>query len=97
MNEISAAMDRVRSLGGDADVRAGAGIADVRDYAPGGDLPPSNVVQYDMVDGGRVMFRPSGTEPKLKMYYASRGDTKVAADAALDALKNTIDKLGIIV
>ena len=32
-------------------------------------LPPSNVIAYDLMGGGRVMLRPSGTEPKIKFYF----------------------------
>ena len=32
------------------------------------DLPASNVIAYDLEGGGRVMLRPSGTEPKIKFY-----------------------------
>jgi phosphoglucomutase len=31
-------------------------------------LPPSNVLQFSLADGGRVSARPSGTEPKIKFY-----------------------------
>ena len=49
-----------------------AGVAVVRtlDYAVGADgLPPSDVLRYDLAGGGRVMLRPSGTEPKIKYYF----------------------------
>ncbi len=32
------------------------------------DLPPSDVLAFDLADGGRVLARPSGTEPKIKFY-----------------------------
>ncbi len=35
-------------------------------------LPPSNVIAYDLEGGGRVMLRPSGTEPKIKYYFDLR-------------------------
>ncbi|XXF76574.1 phospho-sugar mutase [Myxococcaceae bacterium GXIMD 01537] len=40
-----------------------------KDYKPGGDLPPSNVIAYELEGGGRVTLRPSGTEPKIKYYF----------------------------
>ena len=61
--------------GADGRVRArpprplgGRRLAEVRDLRDGGDLPPADVVIWDLDDGTRVVFRPSGTEPKLKVY-----------------------------
>ncbi|MCL2057337.1 MAG: phospho-sugar mutase [Oscillospiraceae bacterium] len=33
-------------------------------------LPPSNVLEYGLSDGCTVIVRPSGTEPKIKIYYS---------------------------
>jgi phosphoglucomutase len=38
-------------------------------------LPKSNVVKLEFEDGSSVIVRPSGTEPKLKVYYTCVGDT----------------------
>ncbi|WP_461474618.1 phospho-sugar mutase [Microbacterium sp. HJ5] len=43
-------------------------------------LPPGDVLRLWLVDGSRVIVRPSGTEPKLKLYLDVRGDS--AADAS---------------
>ncbi|HWL00778.1 MAG TPA: phospho-sugar mutase, partial [Microbacteriaceae bacterium] len=32
----------------------------------------SDILRYDLVDGSRIIVRPSGTEPKLKAYLDSR-------------------------
>ncbi len=37
-------------------------------------LPKSNVLAFDLEDGGRVLARPSGTEPKVKFYFEVRAD-----------------------
>jgi phosphomannomutase len=46
---------------------AGRRVTSVTDYLTGGDLPPADVVQLDL-ERARVIARPSGTEPKLKVY-----------------------------
>jgi phosphomannomutase len=46
---------------------AGRQVVDVEDLAPGGRLPPSDVLIWTL-DGARLVVRPSGTEPKLKIY-----------------------------
>jgi phosphomannomutase len=53
-------------------------IDDLRDGSE--DLPPSDVLRIVLDDGSRVMVRPSGTEPKLKIYIDAFDD--VAPDAA---------------
>jgi phosphomannomutase len=48
---------------------AGLQVTEVRDFAQGhGDLPASDVVVLMLSGLGRVVLRPSGTEPKLKVY-----------------------------
>jgi len=44
------------------------------------DIPKSNVLIYETVDGTKVAARPSGTEPKIKFYFSVRGK--------LDAIEN---------
>ncbi|GAB3804006.1 phospho-sugar mutase [Humibacter antri] len=53
-------------------------IDDLRDGTA--ELPPSDVLRVVLQDGSRVMVRPSGTEPKLKIYIDAFDDT--APDAA---------------
>ena len=54
-----------------------------------GGLPPSDVLRIRLADGSRVMVRPSGTEPKLKVYLDTRSSIgtvpvrKAAAEATL--------------
>lgn len=50
------------------------------------ELPKSNVLEYGL-EGGSVIVRPSGTEPKIKIYYSIQGSTREAAQALLDAIK----------
>lgn len=47
--------------------------------------PPSNVLKYHLEDGSWIAVRPSGTEPKIKFYLASVGETQAASAAKLEA------------
>ena len=51
------------------------------------DLPASDVVKFDLADGITVVVRPSGTEPKLKLYYSVKGDSIQQAQALVQALQ----------
>jgi hypothetical protein len=42
---------------------------------PAQNLPPANVIEYRLEDDNKVIFRPSGTEPKVKAYLFSKGKT----------------------
>lgn len=55
-------------------------ISDVTDFAKGvGDLPKENVLKYALKEGGWMAVRPSGTEPKIKIYYSLKGNTEKEA------------------
>jgi phosphomannomutase len=55
----------------------------VLDYAAGrGELPPANVIAYELEGGGRITLRPSGTEPKVKYYFELREELKANEPAA---------------
>jgi phosphomannomutase len=103
--EIARAMQTLRSnpptgLGG-------LRVEWVEDLAEGSaDLPPTEGLRYRLADGARVIVRPSGTEPKLKVYLevvvpVEQGDpggegddsvdaARIAAAGRLDALKADI-------
>ncbi len=53
-------------------------------------LPSSNVLYFEMADNSWVCIRPSGTEPKLKIYFAVSGDNKEAAVNRLSKLKSEV-------
>ena len=52
------------------------------------DLPISNVIQYILEDGTYITVRPSGTEPKIKYYIYTKGNSKQEADEKLDLVLN---------
>lgn len=59
-------------------------------------LPKSNVLSYSLADGGAVIVRPSGTEPKIKVYLTSVGKTREESLALCDKLgKDMETKLGL--
>lgn len=59
----------------------GIAVRRIRDFRTAGLAPvKANVLAYDLADGSRVMIRPSGTEPKLKVYLDAFSDVGSAAD-----------------
>ena len=60
-------------------------------------LPSSNVLHYTLENGDWVCVRPSGTEPKIKIYYGIKGTGMSDAASKLEAMgsymKEMIDKL----
>ena len=61
-----------------------------------GQLPTSNVLKYILEDGSWIAVRPSGTEPKIKIYYSIKGVNQDSAEKRLTDIQNTIQsKLGL--
>lgn len=50
------------------------------------DLPKSNVLAYSLENANGVIIRPSGTEPKIKVYFTARGKTKDEAEKIFASL-----------
>ncbi|MGC5169215.1 phospho-sugar mutase [Microbacterium sp. DT81.1] len=50
-------------------------------------FPPGDVLRLWLADGSRVIVRPSGTEPKLKVYLDARGETREEANGRIAALE----------
>ena len=64
------------------------------DYQQGvNGLPAANVVEFDVEGGNKVIVRPSGTEPKIKLYVFVKDASREAADALLDQLEAAGRKL----
>lgn len=84
------------------------GVMAVRDYLtskrrilPGGreeamDFPKADVLTYEMGEGMVFSVRPSGTEPKIKLYFCIRGETKEEAEALSKELTQAVkEALGL--
>ena len=80
-------------------------VASIRDYSKDektdlatGEVTPigspkTNCVYYELKTGSFVCVRPSGTEPKLKIYYSVKANNKDDAQAALTKLQAAMDAL----
>lgn len=56
------------------------------------DLPKSNVLAYALEKANGVIIRPSGTEPKIKVYFTARGNDKKSAEGIFSALSEDMEK-----
>ena len=65
----------------------GYAVEAATDYeAEGTGLPKADVLEYRLAGGHKFMVRPSGTEPKIKVYLSAVGDSEAAADAVNETL-----------
>ena len=70
------------------------GLEEVIDYSKGiADLPKENVLRFIWKNGSWMAVRPSGTEPKIKVYYSIQAETREKAKAKLAEYKNVIDNI----
>ncbi len=70
------------------------GIKEIIDYSVGvRDLPRENVLKYVWDDGSWMAVRPSGTEPKIKVYYSVKEADKAAAQARLEKIQAKIHEI----
>ncbi|NLW25282.1 MAG: phospho-sugar mutase, partial [Clostridia bacterium] len=75
------------------EVVGGINIAVVKDYLQPTGLPKANVLHYTLEDGSWFCVRPSGTEPKLKIYFSVVGDSATDAEARLVRLRGAVLKI----
>ena len=57
------------------------------------DIPKCNCVYYELEGGSFICVRPSGTEPKLKIYYSLKAKDEVAANEKLVEMKAAVAEL----
>ena len=73
---------------------AGSKVEAVVDYATCvNGLPAADVIEFDLEGGNKAIVRPSGTEPKIKLYIFAKGEDAAAADALIDAIEEDGRKL----
>lgn len=84
-------MDDFRGVSGEL---GGRKIVSALDYSDGIDgLPKANVLQFYLEDNCSVIVRPSGTEPKIKVYITVSAETGEAAEAAEQEICEKIEGL----
>lgn len=54
-------------------------------------IPKTNAVYYELENGSFICVRPSGTEPKLKIYYSVRAKDEESAEKAYDKMKTAFE------
>ncbi len=103
MKEMNAVVDGLKKL--PVNELGGVEVVAVRDYsaalrketASGKvetlDIPKCNCVYYELAGGSFVCVRPSGTEPKLKIYYSLKAKDESAANAKLVEMQAAVQAL----
>ena len=94
--KIAAIMDALRAANFEqaAAFWRGDAPAEVLDYAKGiADLPATNLLKYKLADGSWIAIRPSGTEPKLKLYCSLVEKDERAAKAKFAAMRSAFEKM----
>lgn len=56
-------------------------------------LPTSNVIYLELENGNNFVVRPSGTEPKIKLYCMLRGDSREEAEKLAELIKEDIQRI----
>lgn len=70
------------------------GVKEIIDYSTGvADLPKENVLKFIWLDGSWMAVRPSGTEPKIKVYYSIKDSSSKNAEKRLSDIKSLISDI----
>ena len=103
MKEMNAVVNGLKTLS--VKELAGIEVDAIRDYSKAKrtimksgavedmDIPTCNCVYYELSGGSFVCVRPSGTEPKLKIYYSLKAKDEQSANAKLEELKLAVSAL----
>ncbi|MCI2047049.1 MAG: phospho-sugar mutase [Faecalibacterium sp.] len=92
MRKIAALMDNLRSA--HPSVIAGFAVEKITDYEDAATgLPKANVLEFRLAGGAKFMVRPSGTEPKIKVYLSAVGASEAEAKALCVRLGEAADSM----
>ena len=103
MKEMNAVVDALKTLS--VKEFAGVNVVAIRDYSAAKrteiasgkvsemDIPKCNCVYYELEGGSFICVRPSGTEPKLKIYYSLKAKDEAAANDKLADMQLAVNAL----
>ncbi|WP_420370507.1 phospho-sugar mutase [Curtobacterium sp. L1-20] len=92
LSRIGAIMSALRSSPPSA--LGGVEVTTTTDYLDGVEgFPPSDILRYDLTGDARVIVRPSGTEPKVKVYIDTVAATPAEAQRLVDTLADAVRPL----
>ncbi len=101
MKEMNAVVDKMKTLS--VKEIGGISVIATRDYSSAKrtlsdgtieniDSPKTNAVYYELDGGSFICIRPSGTEPKLKVYYSLKCENQEVANEKFDKVKTEFEK-----
>ena len=103
MKEMNAVVDALKTLS--VNEFAGVNVVAIRDYSAAKrteiasgdvtemDIPKCNCIYYELDGGSFICVRPSGTEPKLKIYYSLKAKDEAAANEKLGEIQLAVNAL----